>query len=142
MARQLQFELLERHVKSTEDLRASLAILKARDADAFFYVPDATVGSQAQLVIDAANGIGLPTMFHERTMVVQGALAAYGVNYHEIGHLSAKFAQRVLAGAAPKDLPVENIDRLEFVLNLRTARELGLTIPQLILIRADQVIHP
>ena len=141
MARQLQFELLERHVKSTEDLRASLAILKAGDADAFFYVPDATVGSQAQLVIDAANGIGLPTMFHERTMVVQGALAGYGVNYHEIGRLSAKFAQRVLAGAAPKDLPVENIDRLEFVLNLRTARELGLTIPQLILIRADQVIQ-
>jgi len=68
-------------------------------------------------------------------------LAGYGVNYHEIGRLSAKFAQRVLAGAAPKDLPVENIDRLEFVLNLRTARELGLTIPQLILIRADQVIQ-
>jgi ABC-type uncharacterized transport system substrate-binding protein len=65
----------------------------------------------------------------------------YGVNYHEIGRLSARPIQRILAGADPKDLPVENIDRLELVLNLRTARELGIVLPQAVALQADYVIR-
>ena len=80
-------------------------------------------------------------MFYERTTVAQGALASYGVNYYEIGQLSARHVQRILTGADPKDLPVENIDRLEFVLNLRTARELGLALPQTVVLQADYVIQ-
>jgi len=80
-------------------------------------------------------------MFHERTTVAQGALASYGVNYYEIGRLSARHVQRILTGADPKDLPVENVDRLEFVLNLRTARELGLALPQTVVLQADHVIQ-
>ena len=66
---------------------------------------------------------------------------AYGVSFHEVGRLSAKHVQRILAGTSPKDLPVEGVDRLELVLNLRTARELGLTIPRQIRLRADRVIE-
>ncbi len=139
-APQLHLELVERHVTSQEDVRASILALKPGEVDAFFYVSDVTVGSQAQVIIDAARAIRLPTMFHERTAVAQGALASYGVNYHEIGRLMTKFVQRILAGADPRDLPVENIDRLELGLNLRTARELGLTIPPSIVVRADHVI--
>jgi putative ABC transport system substrate-binding protein len=140
-ARLLRVDLVERHATSRDELRAGLQGLKPGEVDAFFYVPDATVGSQAQLVIDAARAIRLPTMFHERTIVEQGALASYGVNYHEIGRLSAKHVQRVLAGAHPRDLPIENIDRLELILNLRTARDLGLTIPEALIHRADHVIR-
>jgi putative ABC transport system substrate-binding protein len=140
-AKQLHLELVEGHVKTREDLQARLQTLKPGEVDAFFYISDANIGSQSQLIIDAAKKLRLPTMFHERITVVRGALASYGVNYHEIGRLSAKFIQRIVAGANPKDLPVENIDRLEFVLNLGTARAIGLTIPQTVVLRADHVIQ-
>jgi putative ABC transport system substrate-binding protein len=137
---QLHLELVERHVTSQEDVRASIRALKPGEVDAFFYVSDVTVGSQAQVIIDAARAIRLPTMFHERTAITQGALASYGVNYHEIGRLMAKYVQQILGGAGPGDLPVENIDRLELGLNLRTARDLGLTIPPAMVVRADHLI--
>ena len=80
-------------------------------------------------------------MFHEQSLVVKGALASYGTNYQEIGRLSAKHVQRILAGTHPKDLPVENYDKVGLALNLRTAREIGLTISQAFLARADRVIE-
>lgn len=140
-AQHLRIELVERHVASVEELRAGLGALRAGEADAFFYVQDAMVASQAHWIIDAAKAKRLPTMFQDRSVVAQGALASYGVNFREAGRLSAKHVQRVLAGTNPKDLPIENTDRVELVLNVRTARELGLTIPQSILLRADEVIQ-
>ncbi len=140
-ARQLRIELIERHVASVEELRAALGALRVGEADAFFSVGDAIVASQAQWIIDAAKAKRLETMFQQPSLVAKGALASYGVNLHEAGRLSAKHVQRVLAGTNPKDLPVENADRLELVLNLRTAKELGLTIPRAILHRADKVIQ-
>jgi len=80
-------------------------------------------------------------MFHEQSLVAKGALASYGINYQEIGRLSAKHVQRILAGTHPKDLPVENYDKVGLALNLRTAREIGLTISQAFLARADRVIE-
>jgi len=80
-------------------------------------------------------------MFHDTSLVVLGGLAAYGHNYREIGRLSAKHVQRILAGVPPKDLPVENYDKIGLALNLRTAREIGLTIPQSVRFRADQLIE-
>lgn len=140
-ARQLRVDLIERHAASVTELRAGLRALKAGEADAFFFVSDATVVSQAQLVIDTARAIRLPTMFHEQSIVAVGALASYGVNYREIGRQSARYVQRVLAGTRPGDLPIENVTRLVLVLNRRTAREIGLTIPPAMLARADQLIE-
>ena len=140
-ARQLGIELVERHVSSVNQLQQGLKALKAGEVDAYFHMPDAMVGSQAQLIIDTARAKRLPTMFADTLIVTQGGLVAYGVSLHEVGRLSAKHVQRVLAGTSPKDLPVESVDRLELALNLRTARELGLTIPREILLRADKVIE-
>ena len=140
-ARQLGIELVERRVSSVEELRAGLRALKAGEADAFFLLSDAMVISQMHLIIDVARAKRLPTMVWDRVSVAEGALVGYGVNYYEVGRLSAKHVKRVLAGTNPKDLPVESVDRYELALNLRTARELGLTIPQSVLIRADQVIE-
>ena len=80
-------------------------------------------------------------MFQERGAVAKGALAAYGESFYTIGRLSAKHVQRVLLGADPGDLPVEQVDRFHFVINLKTAKALGLTIPQSLLTRADEVIE-
>jgi putative ABC transport system substrate-binding protein len=66
---------------------------------------------------------------------------AYGVSYHAFGGLSAKHVQRVLVGANPGELPVEQVDRLYFAINLKTAKALGVTVPPSVLARADEVIR-
>jgi putative ABC transport system substrate-binding protein len=140
-ARRLGVQFVERHVGSIEELRLGLQALKPREVDAFFQISDAMVTSQTRLIIDAARVKRLPTMFAEDSQVAKGALASYGLSFHEIGRMSAKHVQRVLAGINPKDLPVENYDKIELALNLRTAREIGLTIPPSVRIRANKVIE-
>jgi putative ABC transport system substrate-binding protein len=139
--RRLKVELVERPVASIEELRAGLRALRPEEADAFFYVADAMVASQTELIIASARAKRLPTMFQERGSVARGALAAYGESLYTIGRLSAKHVQRVLLGADPGDLPVEQVDRFHFVVNLKTAKALGLTIPPSLLTRADEVIE-
>ena len=140
-ARQLKIELVERHVASVEELRRGVNAIKVHEADAYFYTNDAMVSSQAQFIIDTARARKLPTMFHEPSYVTQGALIGYGVSYYEVGRLSAKYVQRILAGTRPQNLPVESLSRLGLASNLKTARELGLTIPQSVLFRADKVVQ-
>ena len=82
----------------------------------------------------------MPTMFVDQSSVIKGALAAYSVSLYEVGRLSAKYVQRILAGVKPKDLPVEGVDKIALVINLKTAKQIGLTIPQSVLYRADKVI--
>ncbi len=140
-ARQLKLELVERPVASVEELRAGLRALQPGDVDAIMYVPDAMVASQTDLIIESARAKRLPTMLRDRGGVAKGALAAYGESYYMIGRLAAKQVQRILLGANPADMPVEQLDRFYFVINLKTARALGLTIPQSMVARADEIIE-
>jgi putative ABC transport system substrate-binding protein len=136
----LKIELIERPVQSVEQLRMALDMLTSADTDALSYI-DGMVVSQEDLIINAARRKRLPMIVGERTSAMKGALAAYGVNYYENGRLAAKQVQRVLLGVNPSELAVEHVDRLHFVINLKTARTLGLTIPPSLLLRADQVIE-
>lgn len=138
--RQLKVELLERPVASVEELRAGLRALRAGEADALV-TTDAMVISQAELVIEAANAIKLPTMFSNSDSVAKGALAGYGVSYYVFGRQLARNVQRILLGADPGSIPVEQLDRPQFVINLKTAKALGLTISQSMLARADEIIR-
>jgi putative ABC transport system substrate-binding protein len=79
-------------------------------------------------------------MFQFLSDVIKGGLAAYRVNFHEVGRRSAKCVQRILLGAKPRDLPVEEFDKIELLINLKTAKQIGLTIPPLVLARADKVV--
>jgi putative ABC transport system substrate-binding protein len=108
--------------------------------DAYLAVSDPTVSNQAQLIIDTARTKRLPTMLNFLSHVTKGGLASYAVSLHEMGRLSAKYVQRILAGVKPQDLPVEGINKIEFVINLKTAKQIGLTIPPNVLARADRVI--
>ena len=139
-AKRLKLIFIERHVGSVEELRKALQALKPGEADAYFYTPDAMVLGQAQLIIETANAQKLPTMFHEQSLVAKGALASYGVSYYGVGRLSAKYVQRVLTGTHPRDLRVETVDDVELVINLKTAKALGLSIPPEVLARANKVI--
>jgi putative ABC transport system substrate-binding protein len=141
VARQLKIEILERPVASVEELRRGVLALKAHEADAYFHSNSAMVTSQAQFIIDTARAKKLPTMFAEQGLAAQGALAGYGTSYYEVGRLSAAYVQRILAGTSPRELPVETFSRIGLAVNLKTAREIGVTIPQSVLLRADQVIQ-
>ena len=134
-------ELLERRVASVEELEAGLRTLRVGEADAYLSATDAMVISQAALVVDIVNAKKLPTMFSDLDSVVKGGLASYGVSYDTMGRLTAKYVKSILLGVNPGDLPVEQVDRLYFVVNLKTVKALGLTIPPSLLQRADEVIQ-
>ncbi|MGH7828254.1 MAG: ABC transporter substrate-binding protein [Candidatus Binatia bacterium] len=140
-AKRLGLKFVERHANSVEELHKALQGLKPADADAYFYTPDAMVGSQAQLIIDTAKAKKLPTMFQEQSLVAKGGLASYGQSYHEIGRLSAKHVQKILGGAHPRDLRIETFEGVELVINLKTAKQLGVNIPPEVLARANKVIR-
>jgi putative ABC transport system substrate-binding protein len=139
-AKRLGLKFIERHANSVEELRKVLQGLKAGEADAFFFIPDAMVAAQVQLIIDTAKARKLATMFHEPSLIANGALASYGQNYHEVGRASAKYIQRILKGAKPGDMRIETIENIELAINLQTAKALGLTIPPNMLARANKVI--
>ena len=139
-ALKLKIELVENRVASADELQTGFKAFQTQEADAYFYSGDAMVLSQAEFIINTARTKKLPTMFLEPSLVAQGALASYGVSYHEAGRLLAKYVQRVLAGTSPRHLPVD-LSKFGLAVNLRTARELGITIPQSVLFRSDKVIE-
>ena len=140
-ARRLGVELVERQVASVEELQAGMRALRAGEMDAYFQVSDALVAIQGELIVDTARVKRLPTMFFDQSYVIKGGLASYSVSYHEVGRVSAKYVQRILTGVKPKDLPVEGIDKIDLVINLKAAKEIGLTVPPNLLVRAQKVIR-
>jgi len=139
--KQLRVQLVERNATSVEELRQRVSALKAKEAGAYFYTTDAIVISQAQFVVEMVMSKKLPTMFSEQSLVAMGGLASYGQNFHETGRLSAKYVQKIMTGANPGDLRVEVVDKFEMVINLKTAKQIGVTIPPNLLVRAEKVIR-
>jgi putative ABC transport system substrate-binding protein len=140
-ARNLGLEFIERHVGSVEELQKALQLFTPGEADAYMAVSDAMIDGQIQSIIDMASSKRLPTMLYEPGAVAKGGLATYSADFKEVGRLSAKYVRRVLAGASPADLPVEGIDKVSFVINLKIAKQIGLAIPESILLRANKVIE-
>ena len=140
-AGQFRIQVVERHSASVEQLREALAAIKPKEADAYFYISDSMVNSQANSVIAVAQSKKLPTMFSEQSAVALGGLASYGQNFQEVGRLVARYIQKIIAGAQPGDLRIETVDKFELVVNLKTAKQIGLTIPPNLLARADKVIR-
>ena len=141
MARTLGVEMLALEVRSPEDVRERIQQLGSPRADAYFFVSDAMVHSQGELIIDRAAALRMPAVAYEPDLVAKGALASYGADYRELGRVAARHVARILAGADTRDLPVERVDRPMFSINMKTARTLGLQVSDLLLVRADQVIE-
>ncbi len=140
-AQRMGLQLVERHVTTAGELQAAVQALKAGEVDAYLAVSDPTASNQAQLIIDTARVKKLATMLDFLSQVTNGGLASYAVSFHEMGRLSAKYVQRILTGVKPQDLPLEGIDKIELVINLKTAKQIGLTIAPNVLARADRVIR-
>ena len=140
-ARQLNIEVVERPVRSIEELRAALRALHPGEVDAVLHVSDAMITSDADYIVQMADKLKLATLFQDKEVVKRGALASYGLSYYAIGRQLSKTVERLLKGARPADIPVQQVDRVEFVVNLKTAKALGLVLPQSIRSRADEIIE-
>jgi putative tryptophan/tyrosine transport system substrate-binding protein len=119
---------------------AFAGITRAR-ANALFVASGAAVYADRALIVDFATRTRLPSTFGNREAVDLGALMSYGANLADNYRRAATYVDKILKGAKPADLPVEQPTKFELVINMKTAKTLGLTIPQSVLGRADQVIE-
>ena len=110
-------------------------------ASAVVVVPDGVFLNYRQDVVGLVNAARLPAIYPERDYADDGGLMAYGANSSDNFRRAADYVDRILKGAKPGDLPIQEPVKFDFVVNLKTAQELGFTIPQLILARADEVIE-
>ena len=139
-ARALGLDVVTLEIRRTEDIAPAFKARKGR-AQALFVVPDALINTQRNRVCALALAARLPTMHGYQESVTAGGLLSYGPNYLDLFRRTADYVDKILKGAKPADLPVEQPTKFELVINLKTAKALGLTIPQSVLIRADQVIE-
>jgi putative ABC transport system substrate-binding protein len=118
-----------------------VATLTRARPDALYVFPNATNGAHEKAILSFAARNRLPTMFVDRSPIKAGGLMSYSVNWLDLRRRAADFVDKILKGAKPADLPVEEPTKFELVINLKTAKMLGLKIPQSVLIRADEVIQ-
>ena len=126
---------------SVADFESAFATVAETRADALAVAADAFFNARRKELMALAARHKIPTIYEWREFVDAGGLASYGPNLMAINRLAGIYAGRILAGAKAADLPIEQPTKFEFVLNLNTAKALGLTIPQSILARADEVIE-
>ena len=138
-ARSLSLQPLLLDVRRPEDLPPAFDGAARQRVDALIVGLDTLTQANQQLIVEMAARRRLPAIYASMEFV--GGLAVYGVNYPEMYRQAASFAHKIFRGAKPADLPVEEPTKVELVINLRTARALGLTVPQSVLFRADQVIE-
>ena len=118
-----------------------LAALTRMHADGLYVFPNAINGSHYRAIFDFAATHQLPAIYGEREAVDAGGLMSYSVNWLELRRHAAVFVDKILKGARPADLPVEDPTKFELVINLKTAKALGLTIPPAVLARADEILQ-
>jgi putative ABC transport system substrate-binding protein len=139
-AQRLDLTLVERPVKSEEEARAAITGLRRGDADGIFSLRFLSSNIPGFILEIAPRGV-MPTMFTSSFFVERGGLASYAANTHATGKQAARLVDKILKGAKPADLPVEQATRFELVINLQTAGTLGLTIPPSLQLRADRLIR-
>ena len=128
-------------VRGPEDFEGVLAAATRGRAGALIAVEDPLTITKRTQIVDFAAKSRLPAIYGVKEFVDVGGLMSYGAHLADLYRRAATYVDKILKGAKPADLPVQQPTRFEFVINLKTAKALGLTIPQSVLIRADQVIE-
>jgi putative tryptophan/tyrosine transport system substrate-binding protein len=139
-ARALGIEPTGLEIRRAEDFAPAIEALKGR-ADALYACADALISANAARINTLALAARLPTMFYAREYLEGGGFMSYGANVPDLFRRAADFVDRILKGAKPSDIPVEQPTTLELIVNLKTAKALGLTVPPTLLARADEVIE-
>jgi putative ABC transport system substrate-binding protein len=128
-------------VRGPDDIDAALSNMTRERPDALFLVADSLTIANRKRIIDFAATHHIPAMYELSLYVRDGGLMSYGPNMDDLYRRAALYVDRILKGAKPGELPVELPNKLEFVIDLKTAKALGLTIPQSLRMRADEVIQ-
>ena len=118
-----------------------MVALAKLNPDALYVFPNSINGSHSKAILTYAAANRLPAIFGERDVVEAGGLMSYWTDWLELRRHAADFVAKIFNGANPADLPVEDPTKFELVINLKTAKALGLTILQSLLLRADEVIQ-
>jgi putative ABC transport system substrate-binding protein len=135
----VQLQLLD--VRKPGDFGGAFDVATKQRAGALVAGVDALTWANRRSIVDLAAKNRLPAIYGAREFVDAGGLIGYGVSYPHLYHRAASFVDKILKGAKPADLPVEQPTKFELVINLKTAKALGLTIPPSVLARADEVIQ-
>ena len=127
-------------IRRAEDIAAAFETLKEQ-VDALFVVQDAILTANRMRLIAFSLAARLPTVFRSREFVQAGGLLSYGPHFPALFRRAAEYVDKILRGTKPGDIPVEFPTRFDLVINLTTAKALGLTVPESLLLRADEVIE-
>jgi putative ABC transport system substrate-binding protein len=135
----VQLQLVE--VRGPDDFDRAFSTMTKERTEALVQVPSTMLFNERRNIVALVTKHRLPSMFHAREFVELGGLISYGASITDLYRRAATYVDKILKGARPADLPVEQPTKFELVINLKTAKALGLTIPQSLLLRADEVIQ-
>jgi putative ABC transport system substrate-binding protein len=141
MAQSLAIELVLSTIENASDIGRVIESFASLPNGGLVLPPDATTTAHRDLVVALAARYRLPAVYAWRQFVTAGGLMSYGVDVFEQFRQTASYVDRILRGAKPADLPVQAPTKYETVLNLKTAKALGLTVPSGLLVAADEVIE-
>jgi putative ABC transport system substrate-binding protein len=139
-ARALGLEAARLEVWQPQDIAPAFEAIKGK-ADALYVVSNALIAANRARIITLARSARLPTILSYGDYVQAGGLMSYGPNFAELFRGAADMVDKILRGTKPGDIPVEQPTKFEFVINLKAAKELGLTVPSTLLARADEVLE-
>ncbi len=140
-ARVLRVQLQLVEARTPGDLDKAFSTMNRERPDALLVLPNPMIDARQRRIADLTTQSRLPAVYNKPLFPEAGGLMAYGARYLDFFQRAATFVDKILKGVKPADLPVEQPTRFELVINLKTAKALGLTIPQSVLIRADQLIE-
>ena len=140
-AQTLALKLQSVQVGGPNDVESAFGTIRKERSDALLVFNDSFTSAHRRRIADLASKRRLPAMYEEREFVDAGGVMSYGPHIPTMYRRAASYVDKILKGAKPADLPVEQPTKFELVVNLKTAKALGLTIPRSVLIRADQVIQ-
>jgi putative ABC transport system substrate-binding protein len=140
VARTLGIEVTTVEIRQAEDIAQGLELLRGR-ADALYVTSDPLLNSNRVRINALALDVRLPTFHGFREHVEAGGLMSYGPNYPDLFRRAAEYVEKILRGSKPADMPVEQPTKFDLVINLTTAKALGIAVPSLLLARADEVIE-
>ena len=139
-ARKISLEVISLELRNAEDIAPAFKALEGR-AQVLYVIPDALVSTNRARIHTLAMGMRLPTMYASRDYVEAGGLISYGANYPDLFRRAAEYVDKILRGTKPGDIPVEQPTKFDLIINLKTAKAIGLTIPHNLLVLADEVIE-
>ena len=140
-AKKLGLAVVDHGVKSADELKTTLNSMRAQPGAALFHVPDDLVEGEAEFIFTTARQKKLPSMFNEESWAIQGATAAYGPSYLDMGRRAGAMIGRILKNPQTALTAIERADKFDFIVNYRTANFIGLRLPPAVLKRADKVIR-